>query len=360
MTYMEEVFLDWAKQIHRENPVVDAHFDLAAEVYERRLAGERDVVERLYLKHFREACLDVVVSSIFLNNQDLPELGLRKALGQIVALKEDLEPVRDEICIVTSKAELEKALWEKRIAVLLSLEGLDPLGNDLGLMRVFFDLGVRGAGLTWSRRNAFATGCCKAGEFKEIPGGLTELGREAVAYMEKLGMYVDVSHLNNDGFRELCACAKKPFIASHSNAWGIHPSYRNLKDDQIEEIAGRGGVIGINACRLIAGPPGEAALTARFSGESSGEAALEPLCRQAEYLISVAGSGHVGCGFDLCRGLSEATPRIHFAVEDDDLLAHHGEMVKFTAMLLARGMKEEDAAALIGGNFLRFFRECLP
>ena len=84
------------------------------------------------------------------------------------------------------------------------------------------------------------------------------------------------------------------------------------------------------------------------------------LGRLSPYTIPKAGSAHVGCGFDLCRGLSDATPRIRFETENDDILAHHGEMIKFTAMLLARGMKEETAAGLIGGNFFRFFRECLP
>lgn len=339
---MEQIFLDWARQIHKEHPVVDAHFDLAAEVYERRLAGERNVVEKRYLPCFRQAGLNVLVSSIYVSDRDLPEQGLRRALGQIAALHEDLEPVKDQICVVTSKKGLDQALWEKKIAVLLSLEGLDPLGSDLMLLRIFYDLGVRGAGLTWSRRNAFATGCCKAGEFREIPGGITELGREAVRQMEALGMWVDVSHLNLDGFKDLCACAEKPFIASHSNAWEIHPNYRNLKDDQIEAVAARGGVIGVNACTLLAGPN------------------LEQLCRHAEYLAARAGKNCVGIGFDLCRGLYETTPRIHFETENDDLLAHHGEMEQFTAMLLARGMREEAIIGLLGENFLRFFRQVLP
>ena len=371
--HVEEVFLDWARQIHKENPVADAHFDLAAEVYERRLSGERNVVERRYLPHFREASLNVLVSSVYVSGRDLPELGLRKALGQITALREDLEAASDQICVVTRKEELDKALWAKKIAVILSLEGLDPLGSDLMLLRTFYDLGVRGASLTWSRRNAFATGCCKAGEYREIPGGLTELGREAVSGIEALGMYLDVSHLNHEGFAEVCACAKKPFTASHSNAWSVHKSYRNLKDDQIEAIAARGGVIGLNACALLTGAGPEAAVhkagdispALQPPGAPGGalgparEAAMTQLCRHAEYLVSKAGDAHVGCGFDLCRGLSEATPRIYFETEDDDILAHHGEMVKLTAMLLARGMREDTVVGLIGGNFLRFFRERL-
>lgn len=342
---MEEVFLEWAKAIHRENPVADAHFDLAAEVYERRLAGEKDVVERLYLPHFKEASLNVCVSSVYVAGRYLPEKGLHMAVGQIEALREDLEPIRDEIQIVTGRKELDTALAEGKIAVLLSLEGLDPVGTDLYLLRAFYDLGVRGAGLTWSRPNAFARGCCKAGERKEIPGGLTDLGREAIAKMEELGMYLDVSHLNNDGFADVLACASRPFIASHSNAWAIYPNYRNLRDDQIEAISMRGGCIGLNACGTIAG------VSVRDR-----EAALDRLCEHAEYLVSRAGKEHVGFGFDLCNGLSASTPRIRFETEEDDILLHHGEMPLLTAALLARGMEEETAAGLIGGNFLRFYR----
>ena len=179
-------------------------------------------------------------------------------------------------------------------------------------------------------------------------------------------MYVDVSHLNDDGFADVCSLAKKPFIASHSNARNVYLNYRNLRDEQIEAVAEQGGVIGLNACALLAGPEGTVrpgGIQSEEEGQASGwpgrEAALEQLCRHAEYLVLRAGNEHVGYGFDLCRGLSESTPRIRFNTEDDDILAHHGEMVKLTAMLLARGMKEETVIGIIGGNFLRFFRKSL-
>jgi len=345
---MEEVFLEWAKALHRENPVVDAHLDLAAEVYARRLEGERDVVERRYLKQFQEASLNVVVSSVYVSSRDLPEKGLHAAVGQIAALREDLEPIRDVICIAASRRELDEALEAGRIAVLLSLEGLDPVGSDLYLLRAFYDLGVRGASLTWSRPNAFGRGCCKANERKEISGGLTDLGREAVAKMEELGMWLDVSHLNNDGFAELLSLAKKPFIASHSNAWRVYKNYRNLNDSQIIALASRGGCIGLNACGAIAGV-----------SPRNREEALIRLCEHAEYMTKTAGAGHVGYGFDLCRGLAASTPRIRFETESDDLLENHGEMRLLTAMLLSRGMKEADVIGIIGGNFLRYYRSVM-
>ena len=353
--FIQEEYLEQARKIHRECPVVDAHFDLAAEVCERRLAGEQGVVEQRYLPRFEEAGLNIVVSSIFINNRDLPELGLRKALGQITALKEDVESVNNRIRVTGSRAELEENLAAGRISILLSLEGLDPLGNDLSLLRTFYDLGVRGAGLTWSRRNAFATGCCTAGQFREIPGGLTELGKEAIRKMEGLGMWLDVSHLSNDGFRDVCEAAEQPFIASHSDAWAVHENYRNLTDAQIREIAGRGGVIGLNACGYLIGVmPGATAPAENEAGE-----ALLRLCEHAEHLARIAGPDHIGYGFDLCKGLEETTPRIQFETENYDVLAHHGEMVKLTAVLLQRGMDEEAAKGIAGGNFLRYYRSIL-
>ncbi|WP_440323059.1 dipeptidase [Laedolimicola sp.] len=360
--FIQEQYLELARKIHRENPVVDAHFDLAAEVYERRLTGESGVVEQRYLPHFQEAGLNILVSSIYLTNRDLPELGLRKALGQITALKEDIEPVGDRIRVTKSRAELEENLAAGRISVLLSLEGLDPLGNDLSLLRTFYDLGVRGAGLTWSRRNAFATGCCTAGQFKEIPGGLTELGKEAIRRMERLGMWLDVSHLSNEGFRDVCDLAEQPFIASHSDAWAVHENYRNLTDDQIREIAGRGGVIGLNACGYLTGVMSEREKTEREGAAGAPEAAgqnadvaLLRLCEHAEHLVRIADPEHVGYGFDLCKGLEETTPRIRFETENYDILAHHGEMGKLTALLLQRGMDEATAKGIAGGNFLRYY-----
>lgn len=345
---MEQFFLERAKVIHRENPVVDAHMDLANEVYARRLAGERHVIADRYLQHFKDGGLKVLVSSVYVNSSDLPEKGLHAGMGQIAALITELEEVKDDMCLVRSQAELDAALQEGKIAVLLSLEGLDPVGNDLYLLRAFYEMGVRGASLTWSRRNAFGEGCCFASDFREIPGGLTELGRQAIAQMENLGMWLDISHLNNAGFAEVLELAKKPFIASHSNAWRVNANYRNLRDDQIERLAERGGVIGLNACGAIAGAEPEPK-----------EDALRKLCEHVEYLTARAGEDHVGLGFDLCNGLNDAMPRIHFDNGGDDLLANHGEMPLLTAMLLSRGMTEETVVKIIGRNFLQYYRSIL-
>ncbi|MBQ3105350.1 MAG: membrane dipeptidase [Lachnospiraceae bacterium] len=340
--------LEQARELHQKHPVADAHFDLAAEVYARRMAGERNIVKDRYLRHFRKAGCSIIVSSVFVYTKDLKERGLQTALAQIGALREDLDTVSDEICVIGSGKELDTALEKGKIAVLLSMEGLDPIGTDLHLLRVFYDLGVRGAGLTWSRPNAFGTGCCRADEMEEIPGGLTDLGKEAIRRMEALGMYLDVSHLNNEGFADVLKCAKAPFIASHSNAWEICRNYRNLRDDQIQALAERGGVIGLNANCCIAGA---------VPGDKSG--ALLRLCEHVEHLVSMAGVCHVGYGFDLCDGLDAAMAGTKVSPDPGDLLKNHEEAMELTAALLSRGMEEEAVMGIIGGNFLEFFRRVL-
>ncbi len=348
---MGGIFLERARQLHEEYPVVDAHLDLASEVYLRRTNGETGVVEHLYLPHWRQAGLNLVVSSIYVSNAELEAgKGLHHAVAQIGALREDLEPLVSQVQVVTSRRELETALEAGKIAIMLSLEGLDPLDGDLYLLRSFYDLGVRGAGLTWSRPNAFATGCCKASELLEIPGGLTPLGKKGIEKLEDLGMFVDVSHLNNDGFEELLQCAKNPFIASHSNAWEVQENYRNLRDDQIQELVKRGGVIGLNAnCRIAGASP----------LPEHREEALEKLCAHIEYLVEQAGADHIGYGFDLCNGLNYARNPDAKPEELGDLLDNHSDMLKLTAKLLERGMSEEAVIRIIGTNFLEFYKNVL-
>ena len=93
--------------------------------------------------------------------------------------------------------------------------------------------------------------------------------------------------------------------------------------------------------------------------ENEADEALLRLCEHAEHLARIAGPAHIGYGFDLCKGLEETTPRIQFETENYDVLAHHGEMVKLTAALLQRGMDEEAAKGIAGGNFLRYYRSIL-
>ena len=290
--------------------------------------------------------MNLVLSSVYLENRYLPEQGLRLALDQIGALLEEIDS-NEEFLLIRKASDLDQAVSENRIGILLYLEGMDFLGTDYQLLRVLWELGVRGASLTWSRRNMLASGCCTASGTEQIPGGLSPEGFEMVRKMEKMGMFLDVSHLNDDGFADVCRAARKPFIATHSNSREIWFSYRNLTDAQMDALAVRGGIMGLNGCRYIV-------------GNLHGEDPLESLCRHVEYEVSRIGASHVGYGFDFCDAYDNARPRISHTESHDDCLTDHSQVPELTAALLQRGMDVEDVKRIIGGNFVEYFRRMLP
>lgn len=141
----------------------------------------------------------------------------------------------DDINLLLKKEDFSN----DKINILISLEGGSPVINDINNLYVFHKLGVRAMTLTWNHRNFIADGI-------ENTYGLTVFGKEVVKEMEKLNMIVDVSHLNEAGFEDVCKITTKPFIASHSNSDTVHSHLRNLRDEQVKEIVNRGGFIGIN------------------------------------------------------------------------------------------------------------------
>lgn len=335
-----------AERLHQNHVVIDSHLDLAGEIYNRYNAKEKQVIKDRYLENFKKAGFNIIVSSLYVDDMYIPEMALRVALGQIRALLEELEELKDEVILIKTKEQLEYVLKENKIGIILSLEGLDPIGNDIGLLKIFYELGVRAAGLVWSRRNYVADGC----SFEQVEegqrGGLTKFGVEVVKMMEELNMLLDVSHLNDEGFFDIVNFTKKPFIASHSNSRTVYNKSRNLTDEQIKLIAKRNGVIGINAYNSIA-------------GIEKGQSGVKRLADHIEYIIKLVGARHVGYGFDLCDGYYESEKKYKFDTCKNDGLSSHEEAILLTEELLKRGISEEEVRLIIGDNFLRIFKDVL-
>ncbi len=339
-------FKEIALELHKNNIVVDAHLDLAGEIYNRYMAGEREVIKNHYLKNFKKGGFNLIVSSLFIDDIFLPEMALRIALGQIRALIEDVESCQGDVILVKTKEDLNKAVNENKIGIIISFEGLEPIGSDIGLLRTFYELGVRAAGLVWSRRNYVADGCSFHAVEEGQRGGLTSFGVKVVKRMEEMNMLIDVSHLNDEGFSDTVKYTDKPFIASHSNSRTIYNSMRNLTDEQIKAIADRNGVIGINSYRNIAG----------VSGDIN---PISKLAEHIEYIVNLVGANHVGYGFDLCNGYYNSELKFKFEPYNTDSLSSHAEAVLLTEELLRRGISKEDLRLIIGGNFFRVFNEIL-
>jgi membrane dipeptidase len=131
-----------------------------------------------------------------------------------------------------------------KMSAILTMEDGVAVHGDMERLKHFYDMGVRALALTWNFKNCF--GSPNSDDPAVMQEGLTDFGKEAVAYMQELGMLVDVSHLSDGGFYDVAKICKKPFVATHSNCRTLSPHRRNLTDDMIRILADKGGIAGIN------------------------------------------------------------------------------------------------------------------
>lgn len=205
-----------------------------------------------------------------------------------------------------------------RATFFLTVEGGAALGGDLAWVDKLWNLGVRMMTLTWNGANEIAGGAGSG-------GGFTPFGRQVVARMEELGMAVDVSHLSDEGFWELCEFATAPFCASHSNARALCNHPRNLTDEMLREIIRRKGVVGINYCRRFLTPEGEGAN-------------IDAILRHIHHILDLGGEDAVALGSDF-----DGTDL------PDDLQGVQ-DLEPFVQRLLQSGLSEEMIGKLLFEN----------
>jgi membrane dipeptidase len=253
----------------------------------------------------------------------------------------DLDP--DAVLLCLTPTDVDEALASDRIGLIIALEGCVPIGADVELLRVFHRLGLRMASLTHLGRTPLADGSAEEG----AGGRLTAAGIRAVELMESLGILVDISHLSLHGLRHVLEIATRPLVASHSGARALCGYHRNIPDAELRAIAAGGGVIGVPAVGPML--------------VEQGAATLEHVLDQVEHIASVAGVGHVGLGPDFFeevgRVLYPGPPMPWSGVVDG--LATPMDLPGVWDALLGRGFSEPDAAGVMGGNFIRVFRQAL-
>ncbi|CAA9489788.1 MAG: Microsomal dipeptidase [uncultured Rubrobacteraceae bacterium] len=191
--------------------------------------------------------------------------------------------------VVRTAAELQRCMDEGVMPAVLHFEGADAIDTDLDMLHVLYRAGLRSLGLVWGRPNAFAEGV--AVHFRRSPDtgpGLTEAGRELVRACNDLRIMIDVSHLNERGFWDVAALTDAPLVATHSNAYALCASTRNLTDPQLDAIAASDGMVGLNfAVNFL-----------REDAARDANTPLEVMVRQIDYLVERVGIDRVGFGSD--------------------------------------------------------------
>jgi membrane dipeptidase len=328
--------------------VIDMHFDLPMDLYEKR--ERKNVLETEFLLELEAGNVGVVGVAIYIEDRYLPDAGLRVALDQIARLYTETQACQ-QFVICKSYREMQQARAKGKIALLITFEGVEPLGTDLDLLRIFYELGVRAIGLTHARSNAAGHGGIFASSGSS-PNGLTEFGRDLVRECETLGVIIDVAHINSAGFNDVLSMTTKPPIVSHTNVRRYYDIERNISDDQIKMIGERDGVIGVNS--VLVSPQKE-------------ESTLDRYVDHIEHIANLIGIDGVAVGFDFFEFIYSQWPdsaknelaakftRPHFIPD----LRNHSHARNLTRKLIERGFNDEQIEKILRGNWLRIFEAWL-
>ncbi len=256
----------------------------------------------------------------------------------------------DKIIMVNTVADIQLAKKLNKLAVCFWFQGTNALNNDINMVDIYYDLGVRYLLLTYNKRNAVGDGCAETHD-----GGLSDFGRLLIERMNKVGMLIDLSHASLKTSLDVMACSEDPVIFSHSNVFSVHPHPRNLKDQQIKVCAAKGGIIGINGANMLLGEKG---------------ATIEAMIEHIDAISQLVGSEYVSLGLDLVyfhsvlelffektnpgvyskEYLSNMDPQSWQSVQPESIL-------QLIEGLQKRGYKNDAIQGILGENFLRVTKE---
>jgi membrane dipeptidase len=335
---------DRAVELHRRSIVIDALVPIQDALPSRLAKGERKVFEKRYLARMLEG--GVSAANVIVGNPHARYA--LEILRSIIDFRSDLEESSDRFCIITKAEEIEEAKKKGKIGIIFGLQNAEPIEGDLKLLKVFYELGVRIIIPCYVRKSMIGDGGAE-----RTNCGLSNFGVEVIKEMNRLGILIDLSHTARATFMDALEVSSKPVVATHSNVYSIVQTPRNLDDEQIKAVAKKAGVIGITAFPGFVARP---------------RATVEHLLDHIDYIVKLVGVDHVGVGFDFLDWEKESL--VPFAkeiikrnvevfgstVDFPEGIEDITKFVNITKGLVARGYSDNDVIKILGGNFLRVFK----
>lgn len=261
----------------------DCHNDLLIGCLHQRERGVADPFGDFWLEQLRAGGVVLQVLPVYIEEQHVGEGALRRSLMLLEEAYRIEQAYPADVAICTTGPQVDAAIDSGRIACVLALEGAEGVGRDLDVLATYYRVGVRMIAMTWNRRTMMADGI---GE-RDTGGRLTNLGVDAVAEMERLGVVVDVSHLSEAGFWHVAEVASRPFVASHSSCRALQDHPRNLTDDQLRAVRDADGFVALNA----------------FGPFLADEPSVDSLVDHAEHAMAILGAERVALGMDFMYDL---------------------------------------------------------
>src|SRR4029077_5900621 len=213
----------------------------------------------------------------------------RAVLSMVSLLLRIERESKDRVRICRNVTDIQQALTDDVLAPVLHIEGAEAIDPNFEFLDVLYEAGLRSLGPVWSRPNVFGHGVPFRCPSSPDPGpGLTDLGKELIGACNRLGILIDLSHLNERGFWDVAAISNAPLVATHSNAHALSPHSRNLTDKQLTVIGETGGMVGVKFATSYLRPDG------RQDADTPVDLVIEPL----EHILKHVGEDGVGFGSD--------------------------------------------------------------
>ncbi|MGH7482399.1 MAG: dipeptidase [Longimicrobiales bacterium] len=353
-----------ARDVLREVPLIDGHNDLPSRLLEEfggSMTGAGDVSTpqpggHTDLARLREGLVGAQFWSAYVTTDSMGCCALRQALREIDMVHRLVARYPEALEMAYTADDIERIHAAGRIASLIGVEGGHAIENTLANLRVFQDLGVRYMTLTHSETLDWADASTDASRHN----GLTAFGEDVVREMNRVGIFVDISHVAPATMHDALRVTRAPVIFSHSSARGVTDHVRNVPDDVLRSLPENGGVVMVtfvpsfisddvarwSAARdSVASAAGRAGLEAWEREHPVPRASVADVADHIDHIREVAGIDHIGIGSDF-DGISS----VPIGLEDVSTFP-----VLF-AELLRRGYSEQDLRKIAGLNVLRAMR----
>ena len=364
-----------AKKLHFSSIVLDTHDDTTQRFFSKDFdLGKRNPDGHVDIPRLREGGMDAIFFSVWIDGRIMGPPAVEKALDQIDAVHENVLKYSKDLVFCRTAEEVRRAHAQGKIAALIGVEGGHMIGNDIRVLRMFGDLGVRYMTLTHFYNDEWADSSTD----KPAHNGLTDFGKDVVREMNRQGIMVDISHVSDKTFFDALEVSKAPLIASHSSCRALCNHPRDMADDMIKALAAKGGVIQINyersfidqaykdAYDKVSG--GVVAATEKITQECSGDGdctsrklrdlqtqmegsgalprvSWERIVEHIDHVVKLVGPDYVGLGSDFDGATMP------------DGLEDCSKLPKITEALMRKGYKDEDVRKILGGNLLRVMEQ---
>src|SRR5882757_2699547 len=361
-----------AHKLHFSSMVIDTHDDTTQRFFSKTGfdLGKRSADGSIDIPRMRDGGMNGIFFSIWIDGRTMGPPAIQKALDQIDAVRENVAKYPKEIVLARTAEDVRRAHAQGKIAALIGVEGGHMIGNDIRMVRIYSQLGVRYMTLAHFYNDEWADSSTD----KPAHNGLTDFGKNVVREMNRQGMLVDISHVSDKTFYDALEISKVPLIASHSSVRAISNHPRNMSDDMIRALTAKGGVIQINYERNYLSEEYRTAFAAvagdvsrmeeKFKKECGddhvciGKAEIklekeltdagklphvswEKIIEHIDHVVKLVGPDHVGLGSDFD------------GADMPDGLEDCSKLPKITEALLRKGYSEEDIRKILGGNILR-------